>query len=138
MIYEYSCPLGHHFERVLPAADYQSRQVCECGAIGRRIISVPRLVSVQKECNYDSPIDGRPITSWKQREEDLARSGCRPYDPGMRQDVDRFHKQVDAELDRSVDAHIDAAFEKMPARQREQLENEVKSGASAEIIRRSV
>ena len=114
--YEYSCKEGHIFERAIPVSDYQSKQTCDCGAEGRRIISIPRLVSVQRECNYDSPIDGRPITSRKQRLEDLARNNCREYDPGMRQDADRFRKQSDAALDRAVDKTVDAAIEAMPVK----------------------
>jgi putative FmdB family regulatory protein len=138
MIYQYRCKHGHDFERVLPVADYRTPQTCECGAEGRRIISVPRLVTVQPECNYDSPIDGKPITSWKQRQEDLARSGCRPYDPEMKTDAERFRKRQDQELDKAIEQTVEAQIETMPGKKREQLDRELTSGADINIERRSV
>ena len=138
MIYMYACQNGHEFERVLPVAEYQSKQQCDCGAEGRRIISIPRLISAQPNVCYDSPIDGRPITSMAQRRDDMARNGCREYEPGMRQDADRFRKQSDAALDKAVDQTVDAAIEAMPVKKRERLERELKSGADATIERRSV
>ena len=35
---------------------------------------------------YESPIDGRPVEGRRQRRNDLARSGCRPYE-GREQEV---------------------------------------------------
>ena len=136
--YEYACEKGHHFERVLAVADYQTPQTCECGVAGRRVISVPARGYVQKECNYDSPITGKPITSWKQRRDDLARNGCREYDPEMRTDYDRRVKRDAAELEKGVDSTVDALYESLPTRKREQLESELKSGADATIERGSV
>jgi putative FmdB family regulatory protein len=138
VIYEYACKRGHHFERVLSVANYQTPQICECGADSRRIISLPRLVTAAPDIRYDSPVDGRPITSMAQRRDDLARAGCQPYDPEMRKDADRFKARQDAELDRKVDETVEKEFERMPVRKREQLENEIKSGADVEVVRRSV
>jgi putative FmdB family regulatory protein len=138
MIYEYSCKRGHRFERVLMVADYRTPQICECGADSRRIISLPRLVVTAPDVHYDSPIDGRPITSMAAHRDDLARNGCQLYDPEMRKDADRFRQRADKELDRKVDDTVDAMFEKMPTRKREQLENEVRGGADVDISRRSV
>jgi putative FmdB family regulatory protein len=135
--YEYACKAGHHFERVLPVAEYKSRQLCECGAEGRRVLSLP-LLHVQRECRYDSPVDGRPITSWKQRREDLARAGCQPYDPGMKQDTDRRVKERAESLERSFDATIEAEIERMPSRKKESLERELTGGADAVPVNTSV
>jgi putative FmdB family regulatory protein len=138
VIYEYNCANGHHFERVLPVADYQTPQQCDCGAKARRIISLPAKGYVQRECCYDSPIDGRPISSWKQRRDDLARHGCQEYDPGMRQDTDRKVKRDQAQLEKAVDATVDEFVEKLPSVKREQLATEIASGAGADIVRTSV
>ena len=136
--YEFNCRRGHHFERILKVSDYRVEQVCECGADSRRIISIPRLVTAQPNVHYDSPIDGRPITSMAQRRDDLARSGCREYDPEMRKDADRFAKESEAKLDKQVDATVEAMFEKMPLRKKESLERELTAGADASIERRTV
>jgi len=138
MIYEYSCKRGHRFERVLAVADYRVPQICECGADSRRIISLPRLVVTAPDVHYDSPIDGRPITSMAAHRDDLARNGCQLYDPEMRKDADRFVKQKDAELDRSIEASVEKAIEAMPAHKRERLAKELSGGADIGIDRRSV
>lgn len=127
--YEYSCPAGHQFERVLPVADYRTPQTCDCGKQGRRIISLPALTFAQPEARYDSPIDGKPITTWKKRRDDLARHGCREYDPGMRQDNDRRLVREQEKLERALDATVEEEIEKMPSAKRERLENELKHGA---------
>lgn len=136
--YEFTCPEGHHFEVILPVSDYKVPQRCACGAQGRRIISVPLMVSVQRECRYDSPVTGTAITSWAQRRDDLARHGCQEYDPLMKQDAERFRHHQQAALERTVDDTVDAAVERMDNRQRESLANELNSGADAAVERGSV
>lgn len=139
MIYEYRCPTGHHFDRSLPVADYRTPQQCPiCGMDGRRIISVPRLVSATPDCRYDSPITGRPITSMAQRRDDMARHGCQEYDPEMKKDAARFRKESQDKLERSIDDHVERQIDAMPVRKREKLDNELKSGADINIERRSV
>lgn len=39
---------------------------------------------------YNSPIDGRPITSRSHRREDLRRNGCVEYDPSMKPKNPKF------------------------------------------------
>lgn len=133
--YEYVCSNGHEFERSLPVAQYQDPQTCECGRTGKRVISAPLLAVVQRECRYDSPIDGRPITSWRAREEDLKRHGCQEYDPAMRQDYHRRLEREDAQLEKSIESTVEAEIERMPARKRERLQNELNAGAHAAPVR---
>jgi hypothetical protein len=130
MLYEYECPAGHIFERVLPVSEYKAPQPCDCGQMGQRIISRTHGF-VQRECVYDSPIDGRPVTSWAQRREDMARNNCQEYDPGMRQDYDRRIAREDAILDAKFEETIEAEIERMPSRKREQLQAELDGGAVA-------
>jgi len=61
-IYEYQCPCGTQFERVLPVARYDEAQVCECGKVAQKVILHAPRGYVQADICYDSPIDGRPIT----------------------------------------------------------------------------
>ena len=133
-IYEYRCPHGHLFERHLPAADYKTPQTCECGQPGRRILSLPT-VMVRGEVNYDSPIDGRPVTSARARRDDLARSGCIPYDPGMKQDYERRIVDGEKRLEQSVERTVEAEISKLPVRKREKLETELRSGADPAVVR---
>jgi hypothetical protein len=39
---------------------------------------------------YQSPIDGRPITSRSHRREDLKRNNCVPYEPSMKPKHQKF------------------------------------------------
>lgn len=132
--YEYHCTAGHHFERVLPVANYRDTQTCNCGAEGRRILSLPML-KVSPDVHYDSPVDGRPITSMKKRREDLARNNCQPYDPEMKKDVDTFHRREAERMDKAVDATVESIYEKMPAAKKEKLANELLGGADAQPTR---
>lgn len=131
MIYGYVCVCGAEFERVLPVSEYQTPQTCECGRSAKRVISAPMLAFAQRECRYDSPIDGRPITSWAQRKEDLLRNGCQEYDPGMKQDYQKRIEKEQNALERRLDTTIEAEIDKMPTRKREKLQNELDSGATA-------
>lgn len=90
---------------------------------------------VQRDICYDSPIDGRPITSMAARREDLARNNCQEYDPGMRQDYDRRVRESEAALEKSVEESIDREISAMPARKRELLQSELAAGADAAPVR---
>lgn len=116
---------------MLPVAEYRTPQICECGKKAKRVISAPMLAYAQRDCIYDSPIDGRPITSWAQRKEDLARNGCEEYDPGVKQDYHRRVKREQNALERQLDDTIEAEIDKMPTRKREKLQNELDAGATA-------
>ena len=126
--YVYQCAIGHTFERILRIADYATPQDCDCGLPGRRIITVPT-VFAQKEIRYDSPIDGRPITSMKARLDDLARNNCVEYDPEIKKDYARRVEREQLQLERSIESTVEATVEAMPARKRERLESEFKAGA---------
>lgn len=130
MIYEYECQCGNTFDRVLPVSEYNTPQWCHCGLQAKKIISRPMLVSVRQDICYDSPVDGRPITSWAQRREDLARNGCEAYDPEMKRDTDRRIAREDAALDRAIEATVEAEIEKMPSRKKEALARELDAGAT--------
>ena len=65
----------------------------------------------------------------KARLDDLARSHCTPYDPEIKKDYTRRIERQQAALEKSVEATVEATIEQMPARKREQLESELRSGA---------
>ena len=101
---------------------------------GKRFFATP-MIFVSGDVCYDSPIDGRAITSRQQRIEDMKRNDCVEYDPCMKQDQERHLKEKDAFLDRQVENYVEERVHKMPGRQREQLANELLSGVTAEPIR---
>lgn len=99
---------------------------CErCGMHALQVITAPLLVKACADVRYDSPIDGKPITSWQARQEDLKRHGCREYDPGMKQDYHARIKESEAAMDKAIDATVEAAIEKMPTKQRGKLYSEL-------------
>jgi len=132
--YVFHCPRGHQFELFRNIRDFAREAPCECGETGKLVVQ--RTIGyVQGECRYDSPIDGRPITSWAQRKDDLARAGCQEYDPEMRKDADRARRLSDERLERSMSETVEREIEKMPAVKRERLHNELASGLSPEVER---
>jgi putative FmdB family regulatory protein len=136
--YEYQCQCGAQFERVLPIAQYDQPQVCECGRTAEKLISRPLLAWATRECRYDCPITGKPITSYAQHRDNLKRHGCQEYDPEMKTDAANYRKRQDDALDKAVEETVEREIEKMPARKKESLVKELESGAIAEPERRSV
>ena len=132
--YEFRCPEGHKFDRVLRVADYNVPQGCDCGLYAQRQISIP-MVFVSQDIRYESPIDGKVITTRQQRQEDLARSGCIEYDPEMKKDAARRQLENDKNLDKAIDATVEKEIHAMPARSREKLVAELQGGITAEVVR---
>lgn len=138
-LYQFQCAEGHGFERFVPLAEFEQVQACDCGQPSQRVIGAPMLVSGQPECRYDSPIDGRPITTWAQRRDDLARSNCRPYDPEMKTDYQARVQASARALDESVGQSVEEAIAKMPTATRAKLYSELtEQGAHLNLERRSV
>lgn len=134
-LHDHRCPVGpHYFEAEVPWDQRTApcpHHFCE----GERVFLKFPAAFVQGDICYDSPIDGRPITSKQARLEDLRRNNCVEYEPGMRQDAERRRRESEAELDRSVDATVEEFFATAPARKLEKLDQELRAGASVEIKR---
>jgi hypothetical protein len=137
VIYEYECASGHIIERHLPIEDRNLPQQCDCGLTAARIMSATRGF-VQRECRYDSPIDGRPISTWRERKEDLARNGCQEYDPEMKKDAQRFREREQANLEAALDATVEKSILTMSGKQREKLGAELQSGVDITPARGTV
>ncbi len=101
---------------------------------GKRHFNAP-MIFVQGDICYDSPVDGRHITNLQARQEDLARTGCIPYDPEMKTDAQRRLKEGEDRLDRQVDETVDRMIANLPARKMEKLAAEMEGGLTAEPIR---
>jgi len=115
--------------------DHRNTIQCECGQEATQIIVSPPMMIIPQDCYYESPIDGRPITNRKHRVEDMARSGCIEYDPGIRQDVDRALKESEAILDKSIDETVERTIEEMPVIKKERLAAELAAGDDIKIVR---
>ena len=125
-VYSYRCSIGHNFELFMAVSNHRSIIDCPyCDGKAQTVITAPLMVKASPDVCYDSPIDGKPITSMAAREEDLKRNNCRPYDP-MRKD-DYIRRQADSrkELDAAVDATVEESIAKMPTAKRAKLWSEV-------------
>lgn len=132
--YAYRCECGEEFDRCLPVSMYRDPQFCICGKQATKLICAPS-VFVPQDINYTSPIDGRPIRSMQEREEDLKRADCVPWEPGIAQDGARREAEEDAALDREIDAAVEKTIAAMPDTKKAQLANELASGADVNFIR---
>lgn len=132
-LHDFRCARGHITEEFVA----QGVDVIECACYlpATKVFLTAPMAFVQPDICYDSPIDGRPITSKQAREEDLARSGCIPYDPEMKTDQKRRIEREEKALEDAVDRTVDEVIATMPARKREKLEAEMQSGVDAEIAR---
>lgn len=133
-IYRHECDNGHTFDLLLRFSELDEFQACECGRPASRVICAPQIF-VQQDIHYTSPIDGREITSKHARIDDLRRSNCIEYDPGMKQDAERRRIDGENQLDAKVDQTMDRAIAAMPARKREKLAAEIQSGLTPEVAR---
>jgi hypothetical protein len=137
-LYQLSCPSGHRFSRFISLAlfDIDDWKHCDCGERAEIEIQPPLLVTAQPECHYTSPIDDRPITSWAQRREDLAKHNCEPYDPDRKTDYTNRLKREDEAIDKSIHAHVEEAVEKMPSAKRAKLASDlIDKGTGLEYTR---
>lgn len=139
--YNYHCKTcGNDYEIVLRMTDHVNRWPCHCGNDAEQVITQAPYTIIPEHMRwnaqgYESPTTGAKITTKKQRIEDMARSGCIEYDPGMRQDADRRVKEHDAALDRAIDETVEREFESMTTLQKERLCAEMTAGADAEYTR---
>lgn len=113
-VYEYRCPRGHQFERILPIREYLDPQDCACGQVATKVILHAPKVFGDFE-GYESPATGKWIAGRTARRQDLAESGCRPYEEGMKQDAERYRATEDARLDKFTDAVVEQTLAEITA-----------------------
>lgn len=134
-MYVYKCANQHQFERFYTVKEHDSAVSCEeCNLVAQQVIQAPAMVKCAQDLCYDSPIDGRPITTHAARQEDLKRNRCVPYDPGMKQDAQRRVQEQDAALESSIEETVCREVAKMPSQKKQQLVKElVNQGMTAEV-----
>jgi len=126
-IYVYKCDNDHEFERFLSLELYNLPQTCDCGAKSQKVIKPTMLnCDIAPWDSYISPASGKLITSYKERDADMKETGTVDYDEGVKADSIRKRKADDKKLDKIVDETVEKAFEAMPVRKKEKLENELK------------
>lgn len=134
--YQYRCANKHETTKFFRVRDYVEAVDCDrCDLAAVRIWTAPT-VKVQPDIAYDSPIDGKPVTTHHARQEDLKRNNCVPYDPEFKKDVARKHQERTAQFEAAVEETVGREIAKMPKQKKERLINEVvHQGLTTEAVR---
>lgn len=104
-MYVCSCRCGFRDTVFRRVAERDNALPLHCGSVMERIIVAP---SVQTDIEpYESPKTGRWITSRRQQRDDLKASGAFLYEPGVREDIARRKKELEAQTDQLVSTRVD-------------------------------
>lgn len=106
-LYDYRCSRGHVFEGFSTIAARHHR-LCSCGVPAELVIlHAPRVFGDLP--GYQSPIDGRWVEGRRARNEDLKRSGCRPYEgfESESKQMARTQKENEDKLDHQIDVAVE-------------------------------
>lgn len=135
--YSYRCKNCHNdFEIIHRMSDHSIYQSCElCGGIAEQIIYAPILIMVS-DVRYESPVDGRLINNQRERNNDLAKHGCIPYEIGMKQDSERKIKADDDCLMSAIETSYDQTLAMMSSVKKERLEAEMAADIDINYVRR--
>lgn len=137
-LHDFKCRMcGHIEERVVPVEDLKKQVHTASDHIGFMDITYLRapMGFVQKDICYDSPVDGRPITSLQAHREELARTDTVVYEPGIKQDQERNARMREESLERSIEQTVEREVALMPVRKKEKLVAELEGGLTAEPAR---
>lgn len=113
-LYDYQCSACDKvFANVF--RDYEERDngpVC-CGAISSKVwLTSPGVIGARAFDAFVSPASGKVIRTEAQYKDDLARSNCVPYEPGIKQDQERRVKNQEAETSQLVEKIVSEAAER--------------------------
>lgn len=133
-LHDFRCERGHIFEEFQSLLELRDETRCYCGATAKKIFIAAPFTRGDTP-DYESPITGLPIRGRAQRREDLARSGCVEWEPGMREENARRRAARDRAEEQAIDQTLDAEISRMPARKLELLEQELRAGVSATVER---
>lgn len=103
--YEYRCPRHGKFTEIRVMGRRHEPATCACGAPAEYCISAPRVFGDYE--GYESPASGRWIDGKRQRIEDFARTGTRPYEDGEMQAAEVRRRDHETEIDRQIDTTVD-------------------------------
>lgn len=84
--------------------------------------------------SYVSPASGKVISSYRQRREDMLKTGCVDYEPSLKKECDQRIKCEERQLDKAVDETVEREIDSMPGREREKLGKELESN-NIEVVR---
>jgi putative FmdB family regulatory protein len=133
--YDYKChACGARREVFLRLADLDKIVKCtKCPHAMSREVSAPAVLGDYP--GYHCPITDTWIEGRRAHQENLARHGCRVYEPGETEAFKRQRAAADAAFDRSIDATTEEFIAKLPTEKRDRFASEVEGGLTANIIR---
>jgi putative FmdB family regulatory protein len=132
-LYDFRCTNGHKFDAIVKLANLEDLQRCHCGAEAHRLVSAPRIAP--DYAGYNCPVTGKWVEGRKAHAENLKRTGCRLYEPGEREGLERRKQAEEAKLDSAVDETVERFITELPAVKRDKLIGEVEGGLTATVER---
>ena len=108
--YDFHCDQCHHEQTSYRKISERDLPSYHCGQQLRRVISAPAIrPDIQ---SYISPASGKLISSRAQRVEDMAREGCIPNEPGIKEHIasraESVREKAFAPLAASIDQTVSA------------------------------
>lgn len=105
-LYTYYCPQGHRHNLFSKIEDRDAPRKCEhCASDLERLFEAP---SIRPDIEpYISPASGKFISSQSERRDDLKRSGCIEWEPGIRQDAPRLRQEADDKAFAPMEASLE-------------------------------
>ena len=103
-LYDYRCNCGKFVPDVFAKVDEYKVPCPACSKPMERQLSAPAVK--RPMVSYISPASGRIITSEAARRDDLKRTGCIEYDPGLKQDAARREREEEKKLDAQIEDSV--------------------------------
>lgn len=135
-IYVYKCMNNHTFEKFLKMADADEEQFCACGRPGHKQVTAARVVA--DYAGYECPITGDWIEGRAAHRENLAKHGCRVFEPGEQASAASYVAKQELEMDKAVEATVDEFIATLPVEKRDALASGLDAGLDVEFTKGTV
>lgn len=134
-IYSFQCANCGKRDQFFRKIDHRDAEAhcSKCGYPSTRQLDGPRVRADYP--GYECPITGDWIEGRRAHRENLAKHGCRVYEPGETEAFKRRKAVEEAAFDASVESTVEQFVTELPSERREQLFAEVAAGADAAVVR---
>lgn len=112
-LYEYLCEKGHVTQEIRTVDERAAAACCvRCGGRAEKAILTPPRVFGDFE-GYESPATGKWVEGRRAREEDFRVSGCRAYEAGEMEQMQKRQADNERQLDKAVDHAVEASLNEL-------------------------
>ncbi len=134
-MYLYGCPVCNAKREVFkPLAEIDRAETCaKCSFAMNRLITAAAVYGDYPA--YKCPVTGNIIEGRKAHIENLARTGCRVYEPGETEAIRRRAKEADEALLEKMADTVEETIHKMPVEKRDKLAGELEGGMGLSVNR---